>query len=99
MTDESTVQENADAHRFELRVGDDVAFLLYRKPTRGPIVLIHTEVPASLEGRGVGGRLVKAAMEAARAEGRMVVARCPFVRSYLERHTEYADLVEPTLPA
>jgi uncharacterized protein len=59
------------------------------------MVLVHTEVPSALEGRGIGGRLVKAAMDAARAEGRQVVARCPFVRSYLERHPEYASQIEP----
>ncbi len=95
MPDDVSVHENLAAHRYEIRIGDQVAFLQYRKPATGAMVLVHTEVPSALEGRGFGGRLVKAAMEAARADGRQVVARCPFVRSYLERHPEYASLIEP----
>jgi hypothetical protein len=95
MTDDTTVQDNPTAHRFELRIGNAVAFLQYRKPASGPIVLVHTEVPVALEGRGLGGKLVKAVMEAARSEGRQVEPRCPFARSYLERHPEYASLVVP----
>jgi len=95
MTDDATVRDNPSAHRFELRIGDEVAFLQYRKPPSGPLVVVHTEVPVALEGRGLGGKLVKAAMEAARSEGRQVEPRCPFARSYLERHPEYASLVVP----
>jgi len=93
MTDDATVRDNPSAHRFELRLGEEVAFLQYRKPATGPIVLVHTEVPVALEGRGLGGKLVKAAMEAARSEGRQVEPLCPFARSYLARHPEYASLV------
>ena len=99
MTDEAAVQDNPTAQRFEWRDGDQLAFLQYRKPASGPIVLVHTEVPPAMKGRGVGGRLVKAALEAARAEGRRVIPRCPFARSYIERHPEYASLVEAAPPA
>src|SRR5262245_26810694 len=95
MTEDASLRHNPSAHRFELGIGDQVAFLHYRKPTSGPIVIVHTEVPVALEGRGLGGKLVKAAMEAARSEGRQVEPRCPFARSYLERHPEYASLVVP----
>lgn len=98
MTYATAVQDNAAAHRFELRDGDHLAFLQYRKPASGAIVLVHTEVPPAMEGKGVGGRLVKAALEAARSEGRRVLPRCPFVRSYIERHPEYGALVETAPP-
>jgi uncharacterized protein len=94
MSDEQSIRDNVSASRFEIRVGEDVAFLQYRRTGAGGLVLIHTEVPHALEGRGLGGRLVKAALEAARAEGRTVVPRCPFTRSYIERHPEYAQLVD-----
>src|SRR6185437_5840287 len=45
MTDDATVRDNPSAHRFELRLAEEVAFLQYRKPATGPIVLVHTEVP------------------------------------------------------
>lgn len=59
------------------------------------ITFIHTEVPATMEGQGIGGKLAKAGLEYARENGLKVVARCPFVASYLQRHPEYLDLVGP----
>ena len=58
------------------------------------IYFIHTEVPPALEGKGVGGELAKAGLDYARANNLKVVARCPFVASYVKRHPEYGDLVQ-----
>ncbi|WP_326826650.1 N-acetyltransferase [Streptosporangium sp. NBC_01639] len=60
----------------------------------GVIVYTHTEVDDEFEGNGVGGALVRAALDAARAEGVKVVPRCPFVKGWIERHPDYADLVQ-----
>jgi predicted GNAT family acetyltransferase len=56
-------------------------------------VFVHTEVPSTLQGRGLAGRLAKAAFEAAQAEGLRVVPLCPFVKSYLAKHPELAPLL------
>ncbi|HET9420905.1 MAG TPA: GNAT family N-acetyltransferase, partial [Nocardioides sp.] len=45
------------------------------------------------EGKGVGSTLVSEALDQVRAAGLDVVASCQFVRSYIERHEEYADLL------
>ena len=50
-------------------------------------------VDDAYEGQGVGSTLVGEALDQVRAEGLDVVATCPFVRSYIERHQEYADLL------
>ena len=54
-------------------------------------MLVHTEVPVELEGRGIGGRLVTAAVDRAAREGLTLVPLCPFARSWLERHPEVAS--------
>jgi predicted GNAT family acetyltransferase len=59
----------------------------------GVMTLTHTEVPAALQGRGIGSRLVRGTLEAARAQGLTVVPRCSFVSAYLSRHPEFNDLV------
>ncbi len=86
------VTRNTAASRFEIAVGTQLATLDFVVDGRR-MLLVHTEVPAALEGRGLGGRLVKAALEHARSHGLLVVPRCPFVGGYLERHPEYAGLV------
>jgi predicted GNAT family acetyltransferase len=50
-------------------------------------------VPDALAGRGVGSKLVKGALDQVRSQGLKVVARCPFVKAYIEKHAEYADLL------
>ena len=57
------------------------------------LTILHTEVPKELEGRGIGSALVRGLLEIARAQGLKVQAVCPFVKAYLDRHPEYADLL------
>lgn len=79
------VTDNREADRFELVKDGELAFLSYeRKPDA--MVFVHTDVPPSLRGSHVGRRLVKAGLDAARAEGLRIVAVCPFVRAYLRSH-------------
>ena len=90
VSDSADVIDNTDASRFELRADGWLAELLYR--VRGKrLVLIHTEVPLELEGRGIGGRLVTAAVDRAAREGLTLVPLCPFARGWLERHPEAAS--------
>jgi uncharacterized protein len=89
-----TVQDNPDEDRFEAldESGVVAGFAAYRRDGDS-VVLTHTEVDDAFEGRGVGSTLVRGALDALREEGRQVVPQCPFVRSYIERHDEYADLL------
>lgn len=95
MAEEQTPVEivrNEAEERFEAPVAGDLAYLTYTLDG-GKLFLLHTEVPPAAEGRGLGGRLVRAALDHARAEGLKVVPFYPFARAYLHRHAEYADLV------
>jgi uncharacterized protein len=89
------VENNEAAKRFEARIADQAAFIQYRY-ANNELVLIHTEVPDALSGRGIAGKLAQAALEYARAAGVKVVPLCPFVSSYIRRHPEYQALVQHT---
>ena len=89
----SAVLDSPERSRFELEVdGALVGFVDYRRRP-GAIAFLHTEIDPAHEGEGLGGVLVSEALDAARREGMQVLPFCPFVRSYLERHPEYLDLV------
>ena len=90
VNDSADVVDNIDASRFELPEDGWLAELVYRI-REDRLVLIHTEVPIQLEGRGIGGRLVTAAIDRAVREGLTLVPLCPFARGWLERHPEAAS--------
>jgi uncharacterized protein len=89
--DEKVIDNRADS-RFELTVDGAVAELIYRRRA-DRLVLMHTEVPKEFGSRGIGGRLVRAAVERASGEGLTVVPLCPFARTWLERHPDVAENV------
>jgi predicted GNAT family acetyltransferase len=86
------VADNIARHRFELEIDGSLATLTYRRADTN-LVLIHTEVPDELGGRGIGGHLVRAGVEAAAASGLTIVPECEFARSWLGRHPEVAAQV------
>jgi predicted GNAT family acetyltransferase len=61
----------------------------------GEITFLHTEIKPEFEGKGLGSVLVREALAQARSAGDAVIPRCPFVRSYIERHPAEIDLVPP----
>ena len=96
--DSSQVTHDLDDSRFEYRAGGSVAELVYR--LRGErMVLLHTGVPDAMEGHGVGGELVRAAVGYAASQGLTIVPACPFARAWLERHPDVAAQVPIDAPA
>lgn len=92
------VVDDSAAHRFVLDTDGHRAELVYRR-VGDRLVLVHTEVPDALGGRGIGGRLVRAAVDSARIRGLTVVPECPFARQWLERHPDVAGTVVVAYPA
>ena len=89
VSDAPVVTNNEAGARFEVQEDGRLAELTYRRNGKR-LVLIHTEVPVELEGHGIGGRLVSAAVDHAAREGMTVVPLWPFARSWLERHADVA---------
>jgi predicted GNAT family acetyltransferase len=92
---DAAVVDNPVELRYELRVGGEPAGLIRYRTEPGVVVLVHTEVFPSAEGRGLGSRLVAGALDDIRARGLRVAPLCPFAAAYVRRHPEYADLVVP----
>jgi predicted GNAT family acetyltransferase len=87
------VTDAADKRRYEAHVdGRLVGFADYQH-TGELMVLPHVEVLPEQGGRGFGGALARAALDDARRRNLRVLPLCPFVRDWIARHPDYADLV------
>jgi uncharacterized protein len=92
--DELELADDADGERFVARLDGAVVGAAYYVRRGDRIVFTHTEVDDAHEGHGIGSALARYALDAARAEGKRVVPRCPFIAAYIARHADYADLVD-----
>ena len=89
-----TVVNNRERQEYEVTADGETAFLEYRLH-EGTIVLMHTEVPEKLAGRGIGTALAAFAFNDAKTQGLPVKVYCPFVLAYVKRHPEVtAQLVK-----
>ena len=82
---EFVVRDNPEESRLETEVNGQLATLRYERHPHA-VVLVETEVPPALRGRGVANALAKWAIETAERDGLRVVAACPFVQAYMRRH-------------
>ena len=87
------VRDDPERRRYEAIVDDVVAGFTDYHVQPGLITVLHTEIDPAFEGRGVGSAFVRALLDDVRARGAKVLPICPFVRAFLERHPEYAELV------
>jgi predicted GNAT family acetyltransferase len=85
-TAEFIVRDNTEMSRLETEVGGQLATLRYERHPHA-VVLVDTDVPPALRGRGVANALAKWAIETAERDGLRVVAVCPFVQAYMIRRS------------
>lgn len=86
------VVHNEAQSRFEIRVGDVLCVLDYRR-TPDKLIIYHTEVPPPFERHGLAARMTRAALDFARAQNLKVEPRCPYTAFFMQKHPEYADLL------
>jgi predicted GNAT family acetyltransferase len=86
------IVHNAAHQRFEAIVDGMLCRSDYRM-SGGAMMLVHTEVPPGLQGRGIAAALVRATLEYAREHGHKVVPACSYVRTYMRRHPDTAGLL------
>ncbi|MFI6759473.1 GNAT family N-acetyltransferase [Micromonospora sp. NPDC050417] len=106
MTNPSATDSSADPiveldlrrHRYTIAVAGQVAGFTQFFDHDRQRVFFHTEIGKEYGGQGLGTRLIAEALDDVRAAGFRVVPICPFVKSYLDRHPQYGDLVDPVTP-
>jgi len=89
-----TVTDNPTESRYELHDDDRLIGVAAYRLSGDRITFTHTQVDPAYEGQGAGSQLAREALDDSRARNRRVVARCPFIARWIERHPEYADLLD-----
>jgi predicted GNAT family acetyltransferase len=89
----TTVTDNIDKQRYEIFVDEELAGFTQYHRVSGGVAFDHTEIDDRFEGQGLASKLIKSALDDVRARGLTATPFCRFVRGYIARHPEYADLV------
>ncbi len=81
-------KQGEDRIYLENERGETIAEITFHPRADGAMVIDHTFVDDSLRGQGVAGKLVKAAADRLRAEGRTIAATCSYAKSWFQQHPE-----------
>jgi predicted GNAT family acetyltransferase len=87
------VEHQANAFRFVARTPEGLAVLRYSMPSPRVMDIESTFVPSAARGRGIGAALVERAMRHARGAELAVIPSCWYVRTWVDAHPEYANLL------
>ncbi len=90
------LQNNEEKHQYEFHINDYTPRIEYIL-VKNEIYLTHTEVPAGLEGKGIGSRLILAVLKDIESKNLKLIPLCPFVAVYLKRHPEWKRILKPNI--
>jgi len=95
MSDMTISREDGETGgRYVAKLPAGEAEMTYSRAGAQRIIIDHTAVPDALRGQGVGEALVRRAVEDARREGVRIIPLCPFAKATLQKHPEWADVVQ-----
>ncbi len=92
MTPSPDLITNREKHRYEFHIEDQTPHIEYLR-AKDKIYLTHTEVPTSLEGKGIGSQLVVQVLRDIEEKNLTLIPLCPFVAMYIKNNPEWKKLV------
>lgn len=92
-----TLTDNAEQSRLELVEDGELVGWVEYLPAGPSTIIAHTEVLEGHEGRGLGGELVRRAVEEISGQGKTVIPTCPFAAAHIGKHPELAEALDPAL--
>lgn len=87
------VRHNPDKQRYEIFVDGTFAGHVDANDNGEAVAMPHTIVLDEFGGRGLAAELVTFALDDLRKQGRSVLPQCPYVKRFIEKNPEYADMV------
>ncbi|MDQ0821214.1 putative GNAT family acetyltransferase [Arthrobacter sp. V4I6] len=96
-----TIRHNPDGNRFEVLDADTVMgrAAYVDRVDEGQRIFYHTVINEEYEGQGLAGRLAAKALDGTVAAGLAIVPVCPYIKKYLQKHSEYSANVQKPTPA
>jgi predicted GNAT family acetyltransferase len=87
------VADNPDKARFEILADGELAGFVQYHLNGDVIAFTHTQTDDRFRGHGLASHLVQSSLDAVRERHLKVLPYCPFMKSWITEHREYADLV------
>lgn len=87
------LEKNETSNRFEMNVNGNLAIIEY-KQYPGKIALLHTEVPAEMEGKGAATAIIEKTLAWIEKNKFKLMPFCPLVVAYLKRHPGWKRIVD-----
>lgn len=85
---------NPSQSRYEAWLGEELVGFAEYELRDGVITFVHTEVEDAVEGKGVGSALARGALDDVRRAGELkVIAKCAFIKKWIDGHPDYQDLL------
>jgi len=92
--DNAVVRHDESQQRYVLEVSDKELGMARYQDDGERRVFTHTEVDPSLEGQGLGSKLVRESLDDAREHGKRIVPVCEFIAAYVKKHHDWDDIIE-----
>lgn len=92
--EDSKIINNTILSRFELLLPDGEFAVLQYRFYKDKIALMHTHVPENMKGKGIGAKLVVAALHFAIEQNKKVMLYCFYAAKYVKEHPEFHACVD-----
>jgi predicted GNAT family acetyltransferase len=87
------VIHNPDENRYEIHVDGIYAGFTQAFEDGDVVTFPHTVIFDQFEGQGLASELVTEALDDIRVRGKLVIATCPYVARFIDKHPDYKDLL------
>lgn len=91
---DNNIIHNKEESRFELPLEQGAKAVIRYRKKGNHLDLLHSEVPSSMRGQGIGKQLVLKTFEAIEKEGYTATAYCSYIRAVAKRSDEWRDKIQ-----
>lgn len=88
------ISDDCENERFNAmtKTGELIGEIMYQN--RGAYLdIYHTGVEPEFEGKGLASKIATKTLELIRSKGQQIYPRCPYLKSFIDRHAEFSDLI------